>query len=285
MRLLHMVFSGFIIILLFSKDAYMGMVHPQATGLEELVRRSDVIICAKKSSRHWTTQKIFIDPAHKYPPYERSFSHFAVKEVLLDDRNKIRKGKSIAVLQAYDGLLFDLHKRYFLEGVSKSPILKEYDCGSPYNSLNCMIIFLRYQDKDTLGFACNAAFEPISSKEHIIGMIKQIKTPETATDSPLQKNEAIQNMCIDKAIKTIRDPRHKQALGTFRSHYERDIEISVTETESQYEIIVYHPSTQETWTGGTEQYLLDKKTAMIHLGWHEHPMKIPQIHDTSKKSQ
>ncbi len=50
----------------------------------------------------------------------------------------------------------------------------------------------------------------------------------------------------------------------------------VTEHKDYYEIIVTRISSKE-YTGGAEQYYLDKKTGKSKMGWHEHPMPLPEI--------
>lgn len=83
--------------------------------------------------------------------------------------------------------------------------------------------------------------------------------------------QTIQDADMDTAIKTEQDADQKRLLEQFRERFGPDDSFQVTERGGQYEIIVSHPS-QDGWTGGAEQYFLDKETGETRLGWHEHPM-------------
>lgn len=77
---------------------------------------------------------------------------------------------------------------------------------------------------------------------------------------------------IDKAIELVKSETHKKFLLDFKSQYLDSESILVTSNYKNFEIIVSHKSTAE-YTGGAEQYFLDKKTGEIKMGWHEAPMK------------
>jgi len=84
----------------------------------------------------------------------------------------------------------------------------------------------------------------------------------------------IVGMEIDKAIELVTDKKCKEILIQHKIEHEYS-EISVTEKEDIFETIVTHPST-EYKTGGAEQYFIDKKTGKSTMGWHEHPMVLPE---------
>ena len=85
----------------------------------------------------------------------------------------------------------------------------------------------------------------------------------------------IKNMEIEEAITLIRDEKHKKMLLDFKASFSEEDLFTVTAHNSNFEIIVSHPS-ENDFTGGAEQYFLDKKTGRFKMGWHEHPMPIPK---------
>ena len=96
-------------------------------------------------------------------------------------------------------------------------------------------------------------------------------------------NEPIVNMKIDEAIDIINNKKQKEILSQFKDKFKTDDRISVTEHINYYEIIVSHPayslSDGRHFSGGAEQYFLDKKSGTITRGWHEHPMLLPEGND------
>ncbi len=92
-------------------------------------------------------------------------------------------------------------------------------------------------------------------------------------------SQPIEEMEIEKAIELVNDEKQRKILTQFKDGCKKDDNITVTEFENYYEIIVSHHtithSPDERYTGGAEQYFLDKKTGKTKMGWHEHPMRLP----------
>ena len=84
---------------------------------------------------------------------------------------------------------------------------------------------------------------------------------------------AIDNIEIDSAIELVTDSRQKKFLADFKRQFSPDDSMRVTSQDGQFEIIVLHPP-QDNYTGGAEQYSLDKETGRYEMGWHEHPMPL-----------
>ena len=84
---------------------------------------------------------------------------------------------------------------------------------------------------------------------------------------------AIDNIEIDSAIALVADNHQKKILSDFKRHFPPDDNMRVTSQGGQFEIIVSHPS-RDNYTGGAEQYFLDKATGRYKMGWHEHPMPL-----------
>ena len=86
---------------------------------------------------------------------------------------------------------------------------------------------------------------------------------------------------IEEMIEQQKDKRQKEILLKFRSSFQKDDRIRVTEHKDHYEITVSHPSTEDS-TGGAEGYSLDKKTGESSMTWHEHPMDMPKVKEEKK---
>ncbi len=50
-------------------------------------------------------------------------------------------------------------------------------------------------------------------------------------------------------------------------------DVKIEELEDSYKVTVYHASS-ENFTGGVEQYRVDKKTFEASMIWHESPMRL-----------
>jgi hypothetical protein len=96
--------------------------------------------------------------------------------------------------------------------------------------------------------------------------------------------EKIAQISIDEAIDVVKDSLIQAKLIEFRNGCNKNDNVTVEELENQFEIIVSHASFMDkkgnVFSGGAEQYLLHKKTGVINMGWHEHPMQIPGNLDT-----
>ena len=83
-------------------------------------------------------------------------------------------------------------------------------------------------------------------------------------------------MDIESFMKDVDDETQRRFLQRFLDTIglERAF-VSITPRQADYEIIVVHRSSIEGYTGGAEQYFLDKITGKWKMGWHEHPMAEP----------
>jgi hypothetical protein len=74
----------------------------------------------------------------------------------------------------------------------------------------------------------------------------------------------------------VKSEQAKKALANFLAGLSRVENINISDRGDCYEIVVSHLPQEiapgEVLTGGAEQYFLDKTTAAIDMGWHEHPM-------------
>ena len=90
----------------------------------------------------------------------------------------------------------------------------------------------------------------------------------------------IENVEIAKAIEMATEEKHKKWLTEFMRSY-KDCHMTVSERADAFEVIVSHPNIVDNYTGGAEQYFIDKRTGAITMGWHEHPMRIDIVDDRS----
>ena len=94
----------------------------------------------------------------------------------------------------------------------------------------------------------------------------------------------IQNMELEQAIGLIQNKNHKKMLREFQTRFSEKNSFIVTSLDTHFEIIVSRPSTGD-YTGGAEQYFLDKQTGTVKMGWHEHPMAIRRSKEPDGNAQ
>jgi hypothetical protein len=89
------------------------------------------------------------------------------------------------------------------------------------------------------------------------------------------KSKTQENIDIEDLIKIKkRNKKQMKILIDFKNKFPTTAEITVIrETPELYEILVTRKGTDD-YTGGAENYELDKKSGTSKMIWHEHPMKI-----------
>jgi len=90
----------------------------------------------------------------------------------------------------------------------------------------------------------------------------------------MENLKSFQHIDIEKAIELIKVEKYTKMLFEFKNRFQESDSILVSSHNNYFEIIVTHPSNDNS-SGGAEQYFLDKKTGEYKMGWHEHPMEIP----------
>ncbi len=167
---------SFLITLLSPMEADLSQIHYRNITLEELVHRSRNIFHTKKMTPFSTVEKIDITPAKgkkddaEYPPFHKTTYHFKVIEVL---RGKDRKGKEIDVLPAHTNSSLMLHKKYYIEGIGKSPVYEMYNTIADFEGSDELILFL-YSSGGIFEFSAEEAYESVSQKKKIMKMIKKV---------------------------------------------------------------------------------------------------------------
>ena len=139
--------------------ALANRVHYDQITLEQLVQRSPTIVVAHVGEPPTQTTQLAIGkPDQKAPPFQRVQQRYVVDEVLRGAATL--KGRTILVDEANFSEQLELHKRYYLEGTSKSPIYDRYAPRRPARGPRS-ILFLRGND-DALAFSADGAIEDTS---------------------------------------------------------------------------------------------------------------------------
>ncbi len=93
--------------------------------------------------------------------------------------------------------------------------------------------------------------------------------------------ESIHNLDFSQALQQIQNETYRKFLLKFREQFSEQDRITITEHPEYFEAIVSHPDTRtedgQIYTGGAEQYFINKKSGEVTMGWHEHPMIIEEI--------
>jgi len=95
-------------------------------------------------------------------------------------------------------------------------------------------------------------------------------------EPPTPATQARARRGLEQAIADAPTPAQRRALEQFRARHGPRDRFTVTEHPDRYEIVVSHPSS-DNLTGGAEQYFVDKETGEARMGWHEHPMEMPEV--------
>lgn len=158
----------------------MGQVHLRETSLAQIVNWSDYIIVVEKSIPYITEYKVEVDDSKKHPPFEGYWNKYKIVELLKTPNiNETLTDSTVDVYPAYDKMMFSLHRRYFLEGVSKSPIQQQFNRNSAAIEKNQrFIIFTKKDDEDEkYYFTVKGAVAPLEMKAEIKRTILESDKP------------------------------------------------------------------------------------------------------------
>jgi len=171
----------------------MSQIHYQDLTLEEMIRRASAVIVVSKREPFRVEEKIAIDEdPQKCPPFTKVTYNFRVKQVLFGDNNAVAEGKDIVAVDQTTGTYLTMHKKYHLEGISKSPIFEHYDTKADFIKDRELILFTSIIGRDELNFI---SYESVSKKKDVLAIIKKLdrrpgsgpiypSEPETAPRKP-----------------------------------------------------------------------------------------------------
>ncbi len=194
----------FLTALMFSMEAHVSEIYTEEKSLKQLTQESSFILVVNKAEQFLSQEEISILPngshyegKNKKPFYEASYNN--------DDQNKnkltknyppfvsikhkfkvvatlkgpteLKANSSITVYSAYFETRLNLHRQYYLEGLSKSPIYFSY---APLIDINLissgqtLIIFI-HGYKDDFQYSLINAYENFKVKDKILKIINSKK--------------------------------------------------------------------------------------------------------------
>lgn len=150
----------------------MSQIHYQDLTLEEMIRRAIAVIVVSKREPFRVEESIPIhEDSQKYPHFKKVKFQFKVTEVLFDDTRAMAEGKEIVAVDQTTGTYLTMHKKYHLEGISKSPIFEQYNTKADFINERELILFVSFIGRDELYFI---SYESVSKKKEVIDVIKRL---------------------------------------------------------------------------------------------------------------
>ena len=224
-------------VILVPASVHAGMVHVRSASLQQIVDDADLIVLARPADPATRTEEIDItpegqapDPA-KYPTYHRVVSRYRVLEVLAPraetpgrhqplspEEARTRMGRVIEVLPAHDRSNLDLHRRYYVDRISKSPSRRRYKptqltdgAGEP------VILFLRAPDDDgRFSLVVGRAMEGAGAREEVTRLLSRDQASlkdEALGDFGLGTSERELRSKLGAPAKIRRDEHEEGATG------------------------------------------------------------------------
>jgi hypothetical protein len=158
--------------IVFPREAFVSQIHYHYVSLQDLVRRSPYIFVVKRAQPDSTIIKI---PIHqdrdKHPDFTHVTFHYEIIQTLRGPK-ELSPGQKIDVLPANSDEEFSLHKEYYLEQLSVSPIYDSYRSGVDPNAAPALIIFVGLHDEKRFQLIATNACEDVGRKEEILKMMK-----------------------------------------------------------------------------------------------------------------
>jgi hypothetical protein len=153
----------------------MTLIFFEEISLEQLIGRSGFIFIVKKSSPDKSIDKMPFgedkNEVHEQPVY-----HFEIIEELYNRDRIKQESNKIEVLPANSRLTSAMAQSISSGGPTPSPMLDEYKTEAKLDDLDELIIFLHSASDDRFEFTVHGAFESLSKKDDILGLIKQFPT-------------------------------------------------------------------------------------------------------------
>ncbi|MDD5044074.1 MAG: hypothetical protein PHG51_00785 [Candidatus Omnitrophica bacterium] len=154
-------------------------MHYTGIALNDLVRRAEFIFVVEKAEPFLTTEEIPVRKFLKeYPPFKKYTYHFRIIEELYKEDKVSRQGELINVIPDNFDEGLEIHKKYYLEGITKSPLYAKYDTAADFFKADKLILFLRRYDAKTFEIIASGAYEALLKKKEILELIKKEKPAE-----------------------------------------------------------------------------------------------------------
>jgi hypothetical protein len=172
------LFFIIVVCLLLPEEVHVSRIYYHDLTLKDMVTSANAIYVVIPSDPFMKVEEIDIrNPVQrimpgskkKYPAYQQSYYCIEIVETLIGHEQK----GAVQILDADNESRFDLHKRYYQEGLSKSPVYERYTDGLTDMARQAnMIVFLSQPADGKMQLVCKHAFESINKKEDVINFIK-----------------------------------------------------------------------------------------------------------------
>lgn len=181
-------------------EAKVSRVHFEENSLERLILTSSNILLVSKAASFSTNTMMsilpkgsqyegknnepFYEPPYSdydaspqldknYPPFRVNEHHFKVVSVLKNSSENLHENNEITVVEAHTGAQLSLHRRYYMEGIRKSPIYSSYKPSIDIDSLSSHDIFIIFIDEyeNIYQYSAINAYERLELKDEIMKRI------------------------------------------------------------------------------------------------------------------
>jgi hypothetical protein len=171
-----------------SREAYLSQIHYRGISLEQLVERSQLILIVKAASPAQKQINVAIGKDQKNreaPAFVRVLSRCEVQGAITPAGAEL-VGKTIEIDGAHWQQSLSMHRSYYLQGLSKSPIWERYNPEPPPGPAPAassahepadapFIVFLRRDGKDGFAFVVDGARERLGSRAAIEELLRARK--------------------------------------------------------------------------------------------------------------
>lgn len=155
------------ILLVLPKEAWMSRIHYQEITFAELVQMARPVVVVKKSTAAPRQKTVAVRKLTKsYPPFQFPVATYVVVKTLRGEGPAA--GSEIEVYPADFDRRLDLHRRYVIDGMSKSPIYRTYKPTSYQPDDDVFILFLRNTADGHLSFFCLGSMEGMEYEARIV---------------------------------------------------------------------------------------------------------------------
>lgn len=157
--------------------ALASQVFEESVSLEEVVRQSPVIVRVEPSGAAARVVVVpFVGPSGPVPDFQAHLDRLRVVEVLRAPPGLLKVGQDVEVGASDVEESLYLHERYYVEGISKSPIYPRYEQGlRPDAAQGRHIRFLRPCTVGTVAAFCLSVGDALvadADRERILALVK-----------------------------------------------------------------------------------------------------------------
>lgn len=189
-----------VVVVFFSSGGHTSRIYHQGVALEQVVQRADVVVVAVPADPPTRSAPVDITPsgqkknAATWPPYTRTWSRWVVQEILFDAQKETPKkalrvglrgavglqaglqaglqvGAVVEVDDADHTAQLELHKKYYVEKISKSPIYERYVVNGE-SAQPARLLLLARESPAGLRFVVDGAAELLEHRDAIAALLR-----------------------------------------------------------------------------------------------------------------